>query len=277
MIKGIFQFLKSKTFFIHLAIYIVVAGLLLWCVITWLGSYTSHGKTIKVPDFSGIKINDIDKLIAGKNMSFLIIDSVYDAKAIKGTVIRQEPEANADVKEGRTIYLYVTSTQPPKVQMPKFIDRSVRQAVAMIHSYGFKLGTISYVPDQCANCVLDQMVKGKKTPPGTEISKGTVISLVVGQGLSSEEVGIPCLQGLSKSEALERLAEASLNIGAIAFDNPKDTASAKVYRQIPSCSKSSGAKLGGSVDLFFTTDKTKIPASADSTGITKKNEPNFDE
>ena len=277
MIKGIFQFLKSKTFFVHLAIYVVVIGFLIWAVIAWLGSYTSHGKTIKVPDFSGIKINDIDKLIAGKNMSYLIIDSVYDAKAIKGTVIRQEPEANADVKEGRTIYLYVTSTQPPKVQMPKFIDRSVRQAVAMISSYGFKLGSITYVPDQCANCVLDQLVKGKKTAPGTEIPKGTVISLVVGKGLSSEEVGIPCLQGLSKAEALERLAEASLNVGAVAFDNPKDTVAAKVYRQIPSCSKSSGAKIGASIDLFFTTDKNKIPASTDSTGTTKKNEPNFDE
>lgn len=264
MIKGIFQFLKSRTFFIHLGIYVVILGLVLWIVLTWLGSYTSHGKTIQVPDFSGVKIADLDKLVAGKNLQYQVIDSVYVAKAVKGAVIRQEPEANAEVKEGRTIYLYVTSTQPPSVLMPKLIDRSLRQAVTMINTYGFKLGTISYVPDQCANCILDQLVKGKKIQPGATIPKGTVISLVVGQGLGNEEVGVPCLTGLSRREAVEKLAEASLNVGAVAFDNPKDTAKALIYRQIPSC-KSASAKLGGSVDLFLTTDKTKVPG-ADSTG-----------
>lgn len=278
MIKGIFQFLKSKTFFLHLTIYTLVVGLLLWIILSWLSAYTNHGESIKVPDFNGVKTAELDKIVEGQNLSYLIIDSVWDAKAKKGTVIRQEPEANAEVKEGRTIYLYITSTQPPAVQMPKLIDRSLRQAIAMIQTYGFKLdNNIKYVPDQCANCVLEQLVKGKRIQPGENVPKGTVISLVVGQGLGNEEVGIPCLQGLTRKEAMAKLAEASLNIGAIAFDNPKDTSQARVYRQIPSCSKSSSAKLGGSVDLFLTKDINKIPASVDSTGALKKNEQNFDE
>lgn len=278
MIKGILQFLKSRTFFIHLAIYAVVLGLLLWLILMWLNSYTNHGETITVPDFNGVKAADLDKVIEGKNLHYAIIDSVWDAKAVKGAVIRQEPEANAAVKEGRTVYLYITSTQPPSVQMPKLIDRSLRQAITMIHAYGFKLdNNIKYVPDQCANCVLEQLVKGKRIQPGENVPKGTTISLVVGQGLGNEEVGVPCLLGLTRKEAIAKLAEASLNIGAIAFDNPKDTAMARVYRQSPSCSKSSSAKLGGSVDLFLTKDNNKIPATVDSTGAIKKNEPNFDE
>lgn len=260
-----FQFLKSKAFFINVAIYIVVLLGLFWGVLTWLGSYTSHGQSVKVPDFTGAKIAALDNVVGDINVSYQIIDSVYDAKKPKGTVVRQEPEPNAEVKEGRTIYLYVTSTQPPAVQMPKLIDRSLRQAVTMITTYGFKLGTVTYVPDQCANCVLDQMVKGQKIAPGANVSKGAVISLIVGKGLGNEEVGIPCLVGLSRSEAIVKLTEASLNIGAIAYDNPKDTTAAKIYRQIPGCSRSSVARLGGSVDVFLTTDKTKLPASADST------------
>lgn len=249
----------------------------MWFVMKWLGAYTSHGETIKVPDFHGVKIADLDKVVVDKNLNYLIIDSVYDAKAAKGTVIRQDPEANAKVKEGRTIYLYVTSTQPPNVQMPKFIDRSLRQAITMINSYGFKLGTVSYIPDQCANCVLEQLVKGKKIQPGTNVPKGTVVSLIVGQGLGNDEVGIPCLYGLSHREAMEKLAEASLSIGAIAFDNPKDTVRALVYKQIPSCGRSASAKVGASIDLFFTTDKTKVPPSPDSTGTAKTNDTDFDE
>lgn len=251
-------------------------ALLFWGLTSWLNSYTSHGETVKVPDFGGVKIDKLDGVIAGMDLHYQIIDSVYDAKSPKGTVIRQEPEANAEVKEGRTIYLYITSLQPPVVQMPKFIDRSLRQAVTMINSYGFRLGTITYVPDQCANCVLDQLVKGKKTSPGTNIAKGAVISLIVGQGLGKEEVGVPCLTGLTRVETIGKLAEASLSIGAVAYDNPKDTAKAKVYRQIPSCGRNSIAKLGGSVDIFLTTDKSKLPAEADSTNTSAEHESEFD-
>ncbi len=278
MLKGIFQFLKSKTFFKHLSIYIVFIALLCWIVITWLGSFTSHGKTIKVPDFSGIKIAELDKFTADKNLRYLVIDSVYEAKAPKGTVIKQEPEPNSEVKEGRIVYLYVTSIKPPSIQMPKLIDRSLRQAVVMISSYGFKLGKIEYVSDQCANCVLDQLVKGKKIEPGASIPKGTIINLIVGKGLSEEVVGVPCLYGLSRKEAVEKLAEASLNIGAISFDVPKDSLSAKVYKQSPSCGKQTNINLGGSIDLFFTTDKEKIPQMSDTTtSNNKSDDENFDE
>ena len=103
MLTGIFHFIKSKTFFLNLAIYVVSLTLLLWIVITSLSSYTSHGETIKVPDFKGVKLSELDKFTSDKNLRYLIIDSIYDAKAPKGSVIKQEPEFNAEVKEGRIV------------------------------------------------------------------------------------------------------------------------------------------------------------------------------
>lgn len=270
MFKGLFQFLKSKTFLKHIIIYIVVMGLLIWSLLSWLGSTTNHGETIKVPDFTNIKIAELDKFVAGKNIRYLVIDSIYDTKIKPGVVVKQEPEPNAEVKEGRTIYLYVTSILPPSIQMPKLVDRSLRQAAIMIVSYGLKMGRTKFVPDQCANCVLDQLIKGKKIEPGATIPKGTVIDLVVGKGLSDEEVAIPCLYGLSRKEALEKLTEASLSIGIIKYDEPKDSLSplAKVYRQSPSCSKEANINMGGTIDLYLTTNKSKIPA-VDTTSVKK--------
>ena len=277
MLKGIFQFIISKTFFKHLAIYIVFTALLVWLVMTYLSSYTSHGETIKVPDFSGVKLAELDKFTVDKNVRYLVIDSIYDSKAAKGSVIKQEPEPNAEVKKGRIVYLYVTSTLPPKVQMPKLIDRSLRQAVAMISSYGFKLGQIQFVSDQCANCVLEQLVKGKKIDPGAYLPKGSVISLIVGKGLSDVDVGVPCLFGLTRKEAIGKLAESSLSIGAVAYDVPKDSLSARVYKQSPNCGKSASIKLGGSVDLFLSADKNKKPELTDSISNTAIDDENFDE
>ncbi|MES2286893.1 MAG: PASTA domain-containing protein [Bacteroidota bacterium] len=270
MLKGIFQFIKSKTFFLHLIIYIISLTLLIWLVISSLGSYTGHGETIKVPDFKGLKVLELDKFTADKNLRYLIIDSIYDAKAPKGSVIKQEPEFNAEVKEGRIIYLYITTKLPPSIQMPKLVDRSLRQAVAMVSTYGLKLGKIEFVPDQCANCVLDQLVKGKKIEPGSPIPKGTIINLIVGKGLSDEEVGVPCLYGLTRKEALEKLVEASLSIGAIAFDEPKDSLLSRVYKQSPSCGRQASINLGGSIDLFLTADKNKIIQRSDTTANNKK-------
>ncbi len=265
MLKGIFQFIKSRTFLKHLAIYIVTLSLLIWLLLMWLQSSTNHGQVIKVPDFTKVKITELDHFISDKHIRYLVIDSIYDVKAEKGTVVKQEPEAGAEVKENRIIFLYVTSLMPPSIQMPRLIDRSLRQATAMIVSYGLKLGKPKFVADQCANCVLDQLVKGKKIAPGETVVKGTVIDLVVGKGLSEEEVGIPCLSGLSRKEAMEKLAESSLSIGAITFDDPKDTASAalRVYRQSPACGKDRTINMGATIDIKLTSDKGKIGTGSD--------------
>ena len=248
----------------------------MWLVFSWLKSTTNHGEVIVVPDFSGLGLKELDKFVADKNLKYLVIDSIYDTKAKKGVVVKQEPEANAEVKEGRTIYLYVTSILPPTIQMPKLVDRSLRQAAAMITTFGLKMGAIKFVPDQCANCVLEQMVKGKKIAPGDLIEKGTVIQLIVGKGLSDEEVGVPCLYGLSRKEALARLTECSLSVGSAVFDIPKDSLSGRVYRQIPSCGKESMINMGGTIDLYFTTDKVKLSSMPDTSSV-KNDDENFDE
>jgi beta-lactam-binding protein with PASTA domain len=274
MFKGFIQFLKSKTFLKHLIMYLLSVALICWFVILWLGSTTNHEVTYTVPDFSGIKLADLDKFVADKKINYLVIDSIYDTKAAKGVVVKQEPEANEKVKENRTIYLYVTSILPPSIQMPKLIDHSLRQAAAMITTFGLKLGKTKFVPDQCSNCILDQLVKGKKIAPGELVPKGTVIDLIVGKGLSEETVTVPCLYGLSRKEALAVLAENSLSVGAITFDVPKDSMAAKIYKQLPACGKDANTNMGAPIDLFFTTDKNKIPNVA---AIKENDDENFDQ
>jgi eukaryotic-like serine/threonine-protein kinase len=259
MFKDIVLFIKSKAFFKNLAIFIVLFSLICWITLRWLASYTNHGETVTVPDFSGLKLDKLDKFVEGKQVRYQIIDSsIYDPKMAKGIVVRQEPDPKALVKEDRTIYLYVTSTLPPRILMPKLIDRSLRQATAMIVSYGLKVGKITHTPDECSNCVLEQLSKGKKLEPGKPVGKGTVIDLVIGQGLDNEEVEVPCLSGLTKKEAEQKLMESALILGEVVFENDKDSLISKVYDQTPSCEKESVSK-GKAVDLYLTTNKSKIP------------------
>ena len=179
--KDFFRFITSKVFFKHLLIAIISLTIVLWILFKLLGVYTHHGETAEVPDFKGISIPELDHFIEGKNVRYVIIDSVYDPKKKSGMVIKQEPEAKSEVKHNRIIYLYVTSMQAPQIAMPKLVEKSTRQAVFMIESYGLKQGTITEIDAHCKGCVVNQLYKGKEIMTGAAIKKGSKIDLIVGR------------------------------------------------------------------------------------------------
>jgi len=252
----------------QLALALSIFAVLTWLIFQWLSIYTHHGESIEVPDFKGLKIVDLKSFLQDKKLKYTIIDSIYDPKGPKGIVIRQDPEKKSLVKENRTIYLYVTTLLPPQVTMPKLKDKSLRQAISVLETYGLKFGRLTSRPDQCANCVLEQMVKGKKIEPGTQVPKGTAVDLLIGKGLSDEKVVVPNLRGLTYSQAIQKLALSSLSEGKAIFDSPVDSAHEKVYRQIPAGSgEKVKIRMGSSIDLFLTS-KEELVDNADSSSVT---------
>lgn len=179
--KDFFGYLKSKVFLKHFVLSIVCLTIVLWILFKLLGVYTHHGETAEVPDFKGKTIAELDKFVSDKNVGYTIIDSVYSPEEKPGIVIKQDPEAKSLVKHNRMIYLYVTSTQAPQMAMPKLVDRSTRQALFMIESYGLKVGKITEVAGDCKGCVLKQFFNGKEIVPGDAIKKGSKIDLTVGK------------------------------------------------------------------------------------------------
>lgn len=179
--KDFFAFIKSKAFFKHLLLALLSLIVVLWILFKLLGVYTHHGESAEVPDFKGKSINELDNFIADKYVRYLIIDSIYDPEEKAGIVIKQDPEPKSMVKHNRMIYLYVTSTQAPQIAMPKLVDRSTRQAIFMIESYGLKVGKIEEIAGDCKGCVLKQFFNGTEITPGSPIKKGSKIDLAVGK------------------------------------------------------------------------------------------------
>ena len=166
----------------HFAIASFSAIVFLWIFFQCMNLYTDHNDVVSVPDFKGKSILELDKFIEGKEITYKIIDSLYLPDQLPGIVVNQDPLVNGKVKKNRTIYLYVSSTVPPQIMMPKLIDRSLRQAMSMIESYGLKTGRITYINDPCMNCILRQQIEGKEIQPGSPIKKGSKIDLIVGKG-----------------------------------------------------------------------------------------------
>lgn len=174
-------FFRSKKFLLHLLLALVTLGLIIYATLSWLKGYTGHAEYVEVPDFNGQELKNLDEFVKEKEVSYQIIDSIYDPKLKKGTVLQQHPEPGTKVKHNRRVYLYVTSSVAPQMLMPKLIDRSERQARLIIETYGLKLGKISETPADCNGCVISQSTGGKEIAAGLPVKKGSVINLVVGR------------------------------------------------------------------------------------------------
>lgn len=253
------KILTSKIFIYNVLGAAITVILILGITYKWLASYTEHGSTVTVPDLRGLQVKGVESFLKTKSLQFKISDStIYDPDQPPGTVVEQDPSPNEKVKENRTIYLSITRTLAPKVKMPNLVDVSFRQAEAILQSYGLKSGKIIYKPDLCKNCVLSYEIKGKVLRAGDEVSKGTVIDLVLGDGFGNTKINVPQLVGLTLEEALFVLKGSSLNAGAIISQGKvKDSLNAYVYRQSPAAGDSVIVNQGESIDLFISNSGPK--------------------
>ncbi len=246
------EFFTGKVFLINFVLAIIFVAAVFGLTYKYLDSYTHHGESISVPDLRGLKRDRLESFISDKHLRYAIVDSIFELDKPSGIVVDQDPAPDSKVKEDRTIYLTVNAGLPPKIKMPDLIDVSYRQAEAILLTFGLKVGSLIYKPDLAKNAVLGQHYRGNDINPGTEIPKGSVIDLVLGDGLGNSQVPVPNLVGLTKGEALFVLKGSSLNIGTLFYDHGiKDSTVAKVYKQTPEASDSSSISQGEAVDLYL--------------------------
>jgi len=250
--KDVFNFLRSKIFLLNLVLAALVIAGVFGFTYRWLDKYTNHGQSIEVPELKGLNMEQVSVLLERLHLRYDVIDSLYQLDKKPGMVLEQDPVPKSKVKEDRTIYLTINSGIPPTVKMPDLTDVSLRQAEAILQTFGLKSGALSYRHDLAKNAVLGASYRGRPIKPGTSVNKGSVIDLVVGDGIGSERTVVPNLIGLTWQEAMTALNTANLAAGAVIFDeNIKDSMSAVVYKQFPLPSDSFQLKQGESVDIYL--------------------------
>lgn len=256
----LFRFLMSKTFFANLVIAIAIAILGFWGVNTFLSSYTHHGDNIDVPDLNSLALSEVEVVLSANTLGFEIIDSSeYDPSFPRGAVVAQYPSAGAQVKTGRILKLTINPFYPRKIEFPNLIEKTKRRAIYDLESKGFIVGELKYVPYIGKDVVIDAKIEERSIEPGEKLSKGTIIDLILGQGLSDELILSPYLRWKTLEEAKAFLLERSLNLGSVIYDEEiSDSAAALVFRQNPAPSKVPIVRMGREVDIWLTNDYTKI-------------------
>jgi hypothetical protein len=268
------KFLTTKRFFKNLLIAIITGVFIILGAFIWLRIFTHHNQTITVPDLTGLPVEDVKIITESKKLRFEITDSIFYKELPRGSVAKQNPKPGSKVKNNRRIYLTMNAVNPEKIGMPAVTGVSLRQARAIIETYGLVLGKISYKPNIAVNVVLEQHFNDSIIEVGTMINKGSKINLVLGNGLSAKSTLTPNLIGFSLFMAREFLADRYLNIGAVIYDNSmkteEDSTSAFIWRQRPVFQEGNRLQLGANVDVWLTIDSTKLPQPDSSEFLNKE-------
>ncbi len=257
------RFIFTKLFLLNLIIALALLAGGLYATIRYLDTYTLHSQTLEVPNLEGQYFDMLDSTTLKNGFSPILADSLFLVEKNPGEIVDQDPKAGKLVKQGRKIYLTIASYDAPKVTMPDLVDLSLRQATSLMETYGLNIGELSYKPDLCMNCILDQKQNGKTLEPGTRIKRGSVVDLLVGQGLSKELTPVPYLIGINSEMAKSVLQTSFLNIGLVSYDSKsvktaEDSLRAKVYKQYPFYTEEPSVFMGSAVDLFLTLDTNRI-------------------
>lgn len=245
------EFVRTKLFFRHFLLSVILTAIIISVILGMLKWYTHHGESYKVPSLLGLTPEQIDQLTTIDYFDVIIIDSVFDSRQPKGTVLIQDPVPNTYVKKGRKVYLTTVAVLPEQIKMPNLIDLTLRQAKATIETYGLRLGQVNYVPDIAANAVLAQFYKGHAVTPGHELLKGSVIDLRVGKETGSGRYQIPDLIGKTREEAIGILTRYYFVVGDETFEDNADPSTARVFSQSPAANESEFLNPGSPVNLTF--------------------------
>jgi beta-lactam-binding protein with PASTA domain len=230
----VFKFITHRPLWVNIIAGILLALGIFALFILSLNWMTGHGKSATVPSVAGKKYEDAKDILKKAGFDYDIQDSIYIDTLPPMTVIKQIPEADEVVKSNRTVFLIINRSVPPFVEMPNLVGYSFRNAEMVLKNMDLRIGDTTYKPDFAKNAILEQLYNGSSITPGTKIRKGSVISLVMGDGVGKRDFVVPNIIGWTFAEAKEKLEAVGIGIGAIVPNTDvTDTLNAYIYKQNP--------------------------------------------
>lgn len=198
-----------------------------------------------VPEVIGLQVSEGISLLEEKDFEPVISDTSYGLKVPVGEIFFQNPDGGSVVKEGRTVYLYV-SGGVKTISVPLLKGKSLLDAKFALERLGLKLGRVERIPsNQPEDMIFDQQFE-----EGTLIKQGDFVGVTISAGKGGGSIIVPDLIGKSLTEAKKILADSSLIIGKINYQPSSTLLPNTILDQYPSSGNS--LNPGNEVDLFVT-------------------------
>ena len=218
--------------------------------------YVSSPET-SVPEVVGQQVSEAVSLLEKDGFDIIISDTSYGLQVPVGAIFFQKPDAGAVVKEGRTVYLFV-SGGAKTITVPMLKGKSILDAKFALERLGLKLGRVERIPSSQP----EDMIFDQQYADGTLLKQGEIVGVTVSAGRGGGSIVVPDLIGKSLTEARKIITDSSLTIGKINYQPSSTLLPNTILDQYPSGGNS--LNPGDVVDLFVTKPSDKIIISEEN-------------
>ena len=225
---------------------------------TTAGSNDTESKKYTVDNYIGMSLSAAREKIDGK---FKIkVEEEYSADYAKGLVIRQDPESDTELEEGKTLTLVVSkgTRTEDKVSVPEVVGKMESSAKSELEAAGLKVSVkTKYSTDVAKGKVISQ-----SPGSGNQVTKNSTVVITVSQGEKPETmVRVPNLRYFTESEARSELKNSNLVLGSVLTEYSDSVEKGLVIRQ--TVGSGSKVKEGTAVGIYVSLGPRQTATTAD--------------
>jgi beta-lactam-binding protein with PASTA domain len=227
---------------------LVVAGSLvgLFVLVNYivLPLYVNAAGHVTVPSVVGVPKEEAFRTLEDADLLPVEADTRPDPEHPPGTVVQQNPLANAVVKEGRRVYVSLSGGEI-QVPVPSLRGRSLRDARFALERHGLKLGSVAF---DTSDSFPENTIIAQSVGADARVSKGTMVNITVSRGRQLSAAQVPLVIGKTLGEAQGILRAAGLRVGIVTYQQSFDLLPNTVVDQFPRPGEVLGPGQG--IDLF---------------------------
>lgn len=221
-------------------------------------SNDTESKKYTVDNYIRMSLSAAREKIDGK---FKIkVEEEYSADYAKGLVIRQDPESDTELEEGKTLTLVVSkgTRTEDKVSVPEVVGKRESSAKSELEAVGLKVSVkTKYSTDVAKGKVIFQ-----SPGSGNQVTKNSTVVITVSQGEKPETmVRVPNLRYFTESEARSELKNSNLVLGSVLTEYSDSVEKGLVIRQ--TVSSGSKVKEGTAVGIYVSLGPRQTATTAD--------------
>ncbi len=201
---------------------------------------TADSETFTLPDYEDRLKDDVATDLGNHDFEVTYVEEASD-NIEKGRVIRTNPAAGTEMKEGDQVEV-VVSTGKEQIAVPDTTGKTITDAINALQEKGFTVtqGADVYSSQAIGRVAYTKPAAGKKTDKGDEIT------IYPSKGEETKYAKVPNLIGLTRSQARRELKKVGLELGS------ESTSYSSVQKNrvcVQSVSKNTQVEQGTTVDI----------------------------
>ena len=196
-------------------------------------------KNIEVPDIVGLTIDEAKEKLQEQELSYEIIDQVYNKDVEEGKIISQDPEHGIKTVKDKPVKVTV-SKGAETVIVPKVAGKTLKEAQNDLEKLSLKVEVI----EETSQKVEEGIIISQDPKENTKIDVGETVKITVSKGTGIKKIAVPSVISEEEETAKKELTEQGFEVDVV-YEEDR--------------SKDNGTVLKQSLDVGKTVDeKTKI-------------------